>query len=58
VAKFSGIFNEILVHYQNFSGWQGEELEFVGKGNHPAFHASRDDMQNRIITCYKQKGTS
>jgi hypothetical protein len=49
--EFSRLFNEILVHYHNLSGWQGKELEFVGRGNHPAFHESRGDMQIRIITC-------
>jgi len=53
IAKFSRSINEILVHYPNFSGWQGKELEFVGRGTHPALHASRDDMQIRIITCWR-----
>jgi hypothetical protein len=35
IAKFSRIFNAILVHCQKFSGWQGKELEFVGRGNIP-----------------------
>jgi hypothetical protein len=50
VANFSRIFDEILVRYQNLSGWHGEELEFVGRGKHPAIRASRDVMQICIIT--------
>ena len=41
-----------MVNYHNFSGWQGKELESVGRGNHPVLHASRDDMQICIITCW------
>jgi hypothetical protein len=28
---FSRLFNEILVRYQKFSGWQGKKPEFVYK---------------------------
>jgi hypothetical protein len=35
IEKFSRLFNEILIRYQNFSGWQGKEHEFVGRRKHP-----------------------
>ena len=30
-ANYLRLFNEILVHYGNFIGWQGKEPGFVGK---------------------------
>jgi len=33
-----------LVHYQKISGWQGKELEFVGRRKYPVICANRDDM--------------
>lgn len=41
-----------MARYRNFSGWQGEEIESVGGGRHPAIRASRDDMQICITTCW------
>jgi len=35
IAKFSRLFNEILVDYQYFSGWQDIKLEFVSRRNIP-----------------------
>jgi hypothetical protein len=58
MANFSRIFDDILVHYKKISGWQGKELEFVGRGKHPALRATRDDMQIRIITCWKSSKPS
>jgi len=51
VVNFSRLFDEILVRYQNLSGQQGEELEYVGRGKHPAIRASRGDIQICIIIC-------
>jgi hypothetical protein len=53
-TNFSGLFNEILVRYRNFSGWQGKELEFFDRGNIPILHASRNDMQICIIICSRR----
>jgi hypothetical protein len=41
---FPRLYTEILVHYENFLGWQGKEPEFVGTGKLPTLRTSRDDI--------------
>jgi hypothetical protein len=36
---------------QTISGWKGTNPELVDRGNHPALHGSRDDMEICLITC-------